>query len=449
MRSAGALERKMGIHWYVSDTDGTGGRLRVSPEDFRVTEIEQFGASVQQPDADKGSYPELVFRATLRGWDTNDFADSVSKQLGISRERVSWAGTKDKRAVSQQLFSVRNVDHTDLPEVRNAELEVLGRAGRPLLFGDLAGNQFEIVVRQPNHPEYADTIAADLRAFAGGAPAKSEAPAGVPNYFGHQRFGSRRAITHLTGLDIVRGSWKDAVLTYVATTSEYEPDDTRAARQWVAETHDWAGALDRLPRKLRYERSMVHSLAETGGETSDHFREALETLPTNLQQLLVHAAQSYLFNLIISKRLERGLPFDEAVQGDVVCFADADAPARIAVPDMDRQQTASEQRVATVNRHCSRGRAFVTAPLIGTETEFGDGEPGEITQNVLDKYELTRGSFDLPGEFHSTGTRRAVLLRSAVAVHHDPLTFTFSLPKGSYATVMLREFMKSHPSDLT
>jgi tRNA pseudouridine13 synthase len=449
MRTTGSLERKMGLQWYVSDTDGTGGRLRDSPDDFHVTEIEQFGASVQPPDAGKGSYPELVFRATLRGWDTNDFAASVSKRLGISRERVSWAGTKDKRAVSQQLFSVRNVDHTDLPEVRDAELEVLGRAGRPLLFGDLAGNRFKIVVRQPEHPEYADATAADLRTFAGGDPEKSEAPAGVPNYFGHQRFGSRRAITHLTGLDIVRGNWKDAVLTYVATTSEYEPDDTRAARQWVAETHDWTGALDRLPRKLRYERSMVHSLAETGGQTPAHFREALETLPTNLQQLLVHAAQSYLFNLIVSKRLERGLPFDKAVQGDVVCFADTDAPAEIAVPDMDRQQTASEKRLATVNRHCSRGRAFVTAPLIGTETEFGGGEPGEIARNVLEDHTLTCDSFDLPGEFHSSGTRRAVLLRSTVAVDHDPLTFTFSLTKGAYATVMLREFMKCHPSDLT
>jgi tRNA pseudouridine13 synthase len=449
MREAGDLEREMGMEWYVSDADGTGGRLRNSPEDFRVVELERFGADVQPPDADLGSYPELVFRATLRGWDTNDFADSLSKKLGISRERVSWAGTKDKRAVTTQLFSVRNVAAEDLPEVRDTELEVLGRAGRPLLFGDLAGNRFEITVRDPERPENGPAIASDLRAFAGGDPDDEDAPAGVPNYFGHQRFGSRRAITHRTGLDIVRGNWEDAVLTYVATTAEFEPEDTREARRWVGETRDWEGAIDRLPRKLRYERSMVHSLAETGGETPEDFREALETLPTNLQRLLVNAAQSYVYNLILSERLARGLPFHEAVEGDVVCFADSDAPEGLALPDTDRLQTASGKRLATVNRHCARGRAFVTAPLVGTETEFADGEPGEIAREVLDELGLSRESFDLPGEFHSTGTRRAILLRTGLSVSEEPLTFAFSLPKGSYATVVLREFMKSHPTDLT
>jgi tRNA pseudouridine13 synthase len=449
MREAGALEREMGMEWYVSDADGTGGRLRDSPEDFRVVELERFGADVQPPDADPGSYPELVFRATLRGWDTNDFADSLSKKLGISRERISWAGTKDKRAVTTQLFSVRNVAAENLPEVRDTELEVLGRAGRPLLFGDLAGNRFEITVRDPEYPENGDAIARDLRASADGDPEDPEAPAGVPNYFGHQRFGSRRAITHRTGLDIVRGNWEEAVLTYVTTTAEFEPEDTRAAREWVAETRDWEGAIDRLPRKLRYERSMVHSLAVTGGETPADFRAALETLPSNLQRLLVNAAQSYVYNLILSERLERALPFHEAVANDVVCFADSEAPEGLALPDTDRRQVASEKRLRTVNRHCARGRALVTAPLVGTDTEFADGEPGEVTRAVLEDVGLSRADFDLPGEFHSTGTRRAILLRTDVSVERDPLTFGFSLPKGSYATVVLREFLKSHPADLT
>jgi tRNA pseudouridine13 synthase len=194
---------------------------------------------------------------------------------------------------------------------------------------------------------------------------------------------------------------------------------------------------------------MVHSLAETGGERPAHFRTALETLPTNLQRLLVNAAQSYVFNLILSARLEQGLPFHEAVEGDVVCFADGDTPEGLSLPDTDRLQTASGKRLDTVNRHCARGRAFVTAPLVGTETEFADGDPGEMAREVLADLDLSRESFDLPGEFHSTGTRRAVLLRTNLRVAPNPLTFSFSLPKGSYATVVLREFLKVHPADLT
>jgi tRNA pseudouridine13 synthase len=449
-RESGPLEREMGMGYYASESDGTGGRLRAEPVDFRVTELERFGADVRPLDDDPGSYPHTVFRATLRGWDTNDFASALSKTLGISRERISWAGTKDKHAVTTQLFSVRDVDPEAVPAVRDSEIDVLGRAGRPVLFGDLAGNAFEIRVRDPDRPENAGAVAGELRAFAGGEAGDSDAPTGVPNFFGHQRFGSLRPITHRAGLEIVRGDWEAAVLAYVTTTGEREPADTREARAWVAETRDWAGATERLPGRLRYERAMCHALADVDGEPGpDGFRRALETMPSNLQRLLVNAAQSYLFNEILCRRMERGLPFHEAVEGDVVCFADRDAPEGLALPDTDRLQGASGDRLRTVNRHCARGRAFVTAPLVGTGTEFADGEPGEIAREVLDEFDVARGDFDLPGEFHSTGTRRAVLLRTDLEVETDPLTFSFSLPKGSYATVVLREFMKVDPAALT
>jgi tRNA pseudouridine13 synthase len=449
-REAGPLERETGMRYYASEGDGTGGRLRAEPADFRVTEIERFGAEIRPVDADPGSYPHTVFRATLRGWDTNDFADALSKKLGISRERVSWAGTKDKRAVTTQLFSVRDVAPEELPEVRDAEIEPLGRAGRPVLFGDLAGNAFEIRVRDPDHPENAAAVASDLRAFAGHDRDDPDAPVGVPNFFGHQRFGSLRPITHRAGLEIVRGDWEAAVLSYVTTTSEAEPADTREAREWIAETRDWAGAVERLPGRLRYERAMCHALADADGDLGpEAFRGALETLPTNLQRLLVNAAQSYLFNEMLCRRIERGLPFHEAVEGDVVCFADRDAPEGLALPDTDRLQAASGDRLRTVNRHCARGRAFVTAPLVGTDTEFADGEPGEVSRAVLEAFDVAPEDFDLPGEFHSTGTRRAVLLRTDLDVGTDPLTFSFSLPKGSYATVLLREVTKADPAALT
>jgi len=86
------------MKYYVSDADGTGGRLRDRPADFRVREVEAF--ETEPVDADPDAYPHLVVRARLTDWDTNDFAGRLSDALGISRERVSWAGTKDKRAVT-------------------------------------------------------------------------------------------------------------------------------------------------------------------------------------------------------------------------------------------------------------------------------------------------------------------------------------------------------------
>ncbi|WP_248895275.1 tRNA pseudouridine(13) synthase TruD [Haloplanus halobius] len=444
MREAHPLERQVGIEYYVSDGPGVGGRLREDPEDFRVRELETFDP--EPLDADPAPYPHLLVRATLTEWDTNDFAGALSDALGISRERISWAGTKDKHAVTTQLFSIRGVDAADLPDLRNADIDAIGRIGRNLEFGDLAGNAFEIRVRDPERPDRVDTITDALEAFGGGSVA-------VPNVFGHQRFGSQRPVTHEVGLCIAREEWREAVLTYVANPAETEPERTQEARSRVAavaasDDPDWQAALDAMPGHLGYERSMLHKLVETGGTTPDDFRAALETVPWNLQRLFVNAAQSYAFNRMLSERLRRGLPFDRPVAGDVVCFADTDAPEGVTLTDTDRLQRVTEDRVDVITRHCERGRAFVTAPLVGTETTLGDGDPGDIERAVLDDLDLEPGDFDLPGNFDSTGTRREILVATTLSVAREPLTLSFSLPRGSYATAVLREYLQVDPRDL-
>ncbi|GAA0513691.1 tRNA pseudouridine13 synthase [Halorubrum aquaticum] len=480
------VERAVGIDHFLSDADGIGGRLRERPEDFRVTELEAF--EPDPLDSDRGGYPELVVRATLRNWDTNDFARRISDALGISRERVSWAGTKDKRAVTTQLFTLREVDPAEIPEIRGVDIEPIGRAGRRLSFGDLAGNAFEIRVADavPDAEERVAAVARDLRAFAGADPDDSDdpnhpndsdAPVAVPNYFGQQRFGSVRPVTHRVGLAVVRGDFREAVRLYAGNPSAAEPDDTRAGRDRVDDAFgiadrgddgvdgddaspvadgtgdgDWEACLESMPRKLRFERGMLSRLAERGVDPAappadDDWRHALEAVPSNLQRLFVNAAQSVLFNRILSERLRRGLPFDRPVAGDVACFADRDAPDGLYAPDPDREQRVTEERTSVMARHCARGRAFVTAPLVGTETELAEGEPGEIERGILDDAGVEPADFDLPGEFDSSGTRRAIQVRTDLEVTFDAgdPTFAFALPSGSYATVLLREFTKVDP----
>jgi tRNA pseudouridine13 synthase len=457
MREAHPLERRVGIEYYVSDAPGTGGRLRVAPDDFRVRELE--GMEPNPLEADPGDYPYLLVRATLRGWDTNDFVRRLTDALGISRERVEWAGTKDKHAVTTQLFTLRDVDPADVPEVRDADLTVLGRVGRGLGFGDLAGNAFEIRVRDADAPEHAPAVTDDLRGFLTGesvADVETPVEVAVPNYFGHQRFGSHRPVTHEVGLHVVRGEWREAVLTYAGNPYEAEPEGTQAARRFVDETAeaadpDWTEALDRMPNRLGFERSMLHRLAADGDETDADWRHALEAVPRNLQRLFVNAAQSYAFNRIVSERLSRGLPLTRPVEGDVVCFAADDVPEGLARPDTDRTQVATGRRVEVMARHCERGRAFVTAPLVGTETDLSEGVAGDVERAVLDDLDLAPADFSLPGEFDSAGTRRAVLVRTDLDVTDgdgDGYSLSFSLPSGSYATVVLREYLKASPTDL-
>ncbi|KAB1192286.1 tRNA pseudouridine(13) synthase TruD [Haloferax sp. MBLA0076] len=449
MREAHPLEQAVGIDYYVSDADGIGGTLRVAPEDFRVRELELDSLNIRPADAHTGDFPNLVLRVTLRGWDTNDFAGRLSDELGVSRERVSWAGTKDKHAVTTQLFTVHGGEAESVPEVPNADIEVVGRLGRTLDFGDLAGNGFRIRVRDPERPENAAAITEALRDFGG-----RDDMVGVPNFFGHQRFGSIRPVTHTIGLHVLRGEWREAVLAYCGGPTEDEPEETQKGRAIVDEEAesddpDWHRALDAIPGYLGYERGMLHRLAEDGAETEADWRNALESVPSNLQRLFVNAAQSYAFNRILSERLARGLPFDEPVEGDVVCFADRDAPDGLELPDVSRLQSATGRRVDVMARHIERGRAFVTAPLVGTETVLADGEQGEIEREVLDELDLEPSDFDLPGNFRSTGTRRAILVRTDLTIDDDDeFAVDFALPHGSYATAVMREYLKAGPLDL-
>jgi len=438
MRPAHPLEREVGMEYYATDGDGTGGRLRDDPETFRVREIEAFDA--EPVDADPADYPCLVVRATLRSWETGAFAGRLADALGASDGRIDWAGTKDRNAVTTQLFTLRDVDPDDLPTIEGAKLEVVGRAGRAIEFGDLAGNEFDVFARDVTEPGNADAVTRELGAFA-------PEGIGVPNFFGQQRFGSRRTVTHEVGLAIARREFERAVMTYVGNPAGREPESTREARAYVERTRDWAGALDRFPDRLGYERTV---LAELAGENDDpaDFQAALAALPWHLARLFVNAAQSYAFNRMVSERLERGLPLAEPVAGDVVCFAQD--RGGIAVPDPDRTQRVTADRVETVARHCARGRAFVTAPLVGTDTELARGDPGGIERAVLDDLELAPADFDLPEPFDSGGTRRAVLVRTDPEITRDggTLRFRFALPKGSYATVVLREYLKVGPDDL-
>ncbi len=360
----------------------------------------------------------------------------------MSRERVSWAGTKDKRAITTQLFSIKREANT-LPEIDGVDIEPIGRAGRPVLFGDLAGNDFELVVRDAERPENAAAIAGELRAFAADGTGDEDGERiAVPNYFGQQRFGSKRPITHRVGLAIVAGDWETAAVRYVCESSEREPERTRRARDRIAESRDWSAVDEEFPGGLRFERAIATRLAE-GAESPDDYREALERLPTNLQRMFTNAAQSYAFNLVLSERLRRGIPFGRPVAGDVVCFADGNG-----LPDPDRTQMVEEAQLRTVRRHCERGRAFVTAPLVGTDTEFGGGEPEAITREVLAELGIERSDFARPGQFNSSGTRRAIRVSTDIEIKREPLSLGFSLPKGSYATVIAREFLKTDPDEL-
>jgi len=417
-----ADEAELGLDWYATETSGVGGSLKQRYEDFRVVERADF------PYGDEGKHS--VVRVTLRGYETHEFARDLSDALGASRKRVRWAGTKDKHAVTTQLFTVADVSCDEIENVSldGAEIEYLGRSHQYVSLGDLLGNNFEVRLCEADAPENADSIADEIDEFGG-----------VPNLFGSQRFGSRRPVTHVVGERILEGDFEGAVDAYIADSFETEPERTREARERYAKEGDPREALGYFPEHLGYERALLNALAE-----GKQGRDALEALPHNLRRMFVNAVQSRLFNLVLRERHEQGVRFDRAYPGDVVCFAEGTYDTPVPVPKMLSTQRATESNVGALNRHFERGRAFVTAPLVGSATEFAGGEQGEIERKVLEDVDVLREDFDRADEYGSEGTRRAVLVQPELGYKRedDDLLFEFFLPRGSYATVVLREFTK-------
>src|SRR3989304_9044594 len=136
------MELEVGIEGYLTSSPGVGGTIKASPEDFVVEEI-----STEPPASDEGLYTVASIR--VRDWETNRLVRQLARRLRISRRRIGFAGTKDKRAVTTRLFSFERVRPEELQDVRLKDVEGLTAhpASKPARIGELLGNRFRIVVR--------------------------------------------------------------------------------------------------------------------------------------------------------------------------------------------------------------------------------------------------------------------------------------------------------------
>ncbi len=416
----GSDEQAIGLTSYLTDTPGIGGRLRTEPEDFRVIEL----GDGPKHTPDDGKF--AAARVELRNWETNRFAGLAANRLGIARGQVAFAGMKDKRAVTEQWFTFKT--HADnVPAIEELQdvkiLEGPYRTRKAHYAGAHTGNRFVLRVR--GHDGDEATVQACLDQI--------RAVGGTPNVFGPQRFGSGvRPITPRMGEAIVAGDLEEAVRLYVGCPYPGEFEEARIARQ-LYEDGDIQGAFDAMPHRLDHERAILGRLLKKPGE----WRYALQAMPKNLLQLFVHSHQSLLFNRIVSARVDAGLGINQAHVGDRVMATDDDGHKTTLV---------TEQNKARVQRELDKGRAVLTAPLVGMNTPLAEGKPGDIEQEVLDGIDTTAFRCSELPEIASDGVRRGILMPvgdlACEWVDGDPVV-SFSLGRGSYATVVMREVMKT------
>ena len=152
---------------------GVQGQLKASPDDFEV--IEDLGY-----EAD-GEGEHLLVRIRKTGCNTRFVADALAKFAKIHPRDVSFAGMKDRYAVTEQTLCLR-LPGKDTPDfsafsLEGCEILQVARHKRKLRTGALAGNAFKLVLRQ-----ISDRARVEERL-------QRICVSGAPNYFGQQRFG--------------------------------------------------------------------------------------------------------------------------------------------------------------------------------------------------------------------------------------------------------------------
>ena len=404
---------------YLSEKPGIGGRIKAFPEDFVVIEE-------PLPSVFEGKR-YAIFLLKKRNWDTMTAIKEIAKRAGISHRDIGFAGTKDRHAVTYQYISVPAdaKDKVEGVQIRDVELKFVSY-GRFIKLGHLLGNRFRIIVRDVNEGAFGRTkeIIGELREKGG-----------FPNYFGYQRFGERRVVNHLVGKLLLQGKFDEAARLFLGYADGSMEGDEARRNFW--ETGDVDKALEEFPRFLRYERTLLYTYRKTGS-----WKRAFLSLPLPVMRIFIHAYQSYLFNLYLSRRMEE-LPLNEALVGDIV------VQVKGGIPYRDRTYRVTETNRDFVNEKIKKNRAMVSGPLFGFAMRRAKGLPGELEREILEEEGLSLETFrKLPKPMAEPGGRRELLIRPlGLTYGYIPGTgmcFRFFLPKGVYATSVLREIMKDH-----
>ena len=439
------VERLLGIETFASETRGIGGMIRQTPEDFVVEEILVDGSRAEmQPKlpsqlTGKGRY--LVCVLAKRNWDTLLIVRRIARQLGISERRIQIAGIKDKRALTAQHISIENISMERLNRLRidDAQLFPLKYSANMVFPHMSFGNAFHLTIRGVSHSQRviqertSETL--DVLPVLGG----------VPNFFGHQRFGTIRPITHLVGKALVQKDLEKAALIYLAQPSPHEHPESREARQTLSETRDFTKAADYFPRQLLYERLMLSHLAKRPG----HYVGAFRRLPRRLCSILLQSYQSYLFNRFLSQRLLRGIPINEPQVGDYVVKTDNNGlPTRTYI-------RASAGKLEELRKAVKKGIMYVAIPLIGFKQLPSEGSQGDIERAILESERVAPSDFYVSSmpEMSAPGEPRAAITpivdirletpeKDELNKGKKKVLVSFTLHRGCYATVVLREFMK-------
>lgn len=404
-----AKEKQKHIHPYLtSKIRGIGGIIKESPEDFLVEEIPSYLPC--------GTGEHCYLTIEKRGITTLEAISRIAAALKVPEREVGYAGMKDAVGVTRQTLSIRRITPENALALELNGIKILSaeRHSNKLKIGHLKGNRFCVVIRGVS-ADAAQLVPAILALLG---------KRGVPNYFGYQRYGAQ-GNSHLIGAAMLRQDWRECVDRLIGEAVAVR-DEVWGAAICAYQRGDLDEALRLFPRHCRSERDVLQRLAARPGE----YEKAFSAVHPRLKKLYLSALQSFLFDQTVAARIE---DIDRLKAGDLAikhangaCFLVEDAVAE--------QERADALEISP------------SGPMFGCKMKRPEGAALELERKIMEMAGVNLPLFDLPGGLRMEGERRPLRVPAGDLswnISGDAVTVEFTLPKGSYATSLLREITKT------
>lgn len=385
------LDSQIGIFGYSTKFPGIGGKIRIKPEDFQVSEL--ISKKVQNSINDQAGY--AVYKLKKKNIDTNHSLSGIFRKTGM---RLKALGLKDATAITEQYVCSGNKGKSiDNFSTDKYSLEKIGFVKKPLSKKDMIGNHFKIKITEctnnlSDFTEYEKIL----------------------NFYGYQRFGSKRPVTHLIGKAILQRDFGKAVDLILSFTSIFDSKENTEIREKLSDKANYEKYFDEIPFQMDIERIVLKEMIEHGEPI-----RAIRMIPVSLRRFYVQAYQSFIFNQSLSSAFLDGENLFEAQSGDV-CF-DFDGIIGKFVKGLDQN---------------------LALPFVGYSYYKKTRFDFQISK-ILEQEEISPKDFfikEMQEVSSEGGFRQAAIHCTNYSSHNDMVEF--SLSRGSFATILLREIMK-------
>ncbi len=380
-------------------------KLKRTSDDFQVQERIALSA-------DGGNF--ALYLLTKQSLGTPEAVGAIARRWKLRRDQIAFAGLKDKHALTRQYITIAGGPRRNLTQ-ENLALEYQGQAARPIHAGDITANGFVVVLR--------DLADAAIRELVDAL--QSAAEYGVPNYFDNQRFGSLGQSGEFIAEPWCRGDYERALWLALAEPNARDRPPDRDEKQLLREHWgDWPQARQALPPGERQRVAAFLAMHQSD------YRRAIGLLRQDLRSLWLAAYQSHLWNQILA-----------AVVRDVC------RPQQLWAQSIGRRELPFFHRLEPSQSITLRATKL---PLPSARLHLQPGPLQALYDRVLAAEGTTLREIRVKyphDSFFSKGERPALLvpqeLKRVVADdEHYPgrkkLTLRFTLPRGSYATILIK-----------